>query len=110
MAAQIGSYRACLDDRKFLLIISEKLAGPDRVAVAREAFAAVGQPQPDDGTVICLCGLAVTITNPLILPGPPSSGQDGGGTALTAALHAAYPVLLRAVGLLAGAMLAPGSA
>jgi hypothetical protein len=56
IAADLGSERWCLDERKFLLVVSSDLTARERIDAARAAFAVAGQDQPGDG-VTCVCGL-----------------------------------------------------
>jgi len=56
IASDIGRDTVCLDERRFVLIISASLDATARSAAARRAFAEAGMQQDDRG-VTCLCGL-----------------------------------------------------
>ena len=58
LIADLGSEPFCLDERRFVLVISSRLPVPDRAGVMREAFASAGQDQPPRGPAACLCGIA----------------------------------------------------
>lgn len=53
--------RVCLDERRYLMVVSDTLSDDDRHAAACEAFALAGQEQPAGGPAICLCGLEADI-------------------------------------------------
>ena len=98
LAGDLGAAHLGLDVQRLVMVLSPHLDKVQRVVLARRALARAGQEQPVamSSEVICLCGLLLDLTLPMMLfPAQRSSSPQpaAGGELVLEASTGSFPAV-----------------